>query len=69
MARPRLLDWMLAPIRRKAGPTTVVGVPGTAIYGGFVQTKETNSDLVGTQKYLTYSDMIANTAIIATGLR
>jgi hypothetical protein len=50
-------------------PTETVGAPGFAAYGGYVVTGELDSKLQGEQKYLTYSDIIANTAIVAAGVR
>lgn len=47
----------------------VVGHTGTAIYGGFIVEKEKNARLTGQQKYVTYSEMLANTAILAAGVR
>ena len=51
------------------GPFSVVGAPGTAIYGGQVVSKEKESRLIGRQKYITFSNMLANTAIVAAGVR
>ncbi len=46
-----------------------VGVAGTPVYGGFVSENEKLAKLMGRQKYITYSDMLANTEIVATGVR
>ena len=51
------------------GPFSVVGAPGTAIYGGQLVSKEKESSLQGRQKYITFSNMLANTAIVAAGVR
>mgnify|MGYP003624425419 CR=1 FL=1 len=51
------------------GPYSVVGAPGTAIYGGTIVSKETESRLQGRQKYITYSNMLANTSIVGAGVR
>tara|TARA_R110000737_G_scaffold47134_4_gene67049 strand:+ start:9777 stop:11288 length:1512 start_codon:yes stop_codon:yes gene_type:complete len=51
------------------GPFSVVGAPGTAIYGGQVVSKEVESRLQGRQKYITYSNMLANTSIVGAGVR
>lgn len=50
-------------------PFSVTGAPGTAIYGGFVLSKEKDHDLLGQQRYITYSDMLANVSIVAAGVR
>jgi hypothetical protein len=55
--------------RRQVPPTTTIGVGGTAIYGGFVQEGEKDSRLVGREKYKTFSDILANIPIVATGVR
>lgn len=46
-----------------------MGKPGTAIHGGFLVEKEKDSSLTGQTKYQTYSDMLANTSIVSTGVR
>lgn len=50
-------------------PFDTVGAPGTAIHGGFIVENEKDSRLTGTQKYVTYSNLLANTAIVAAGVR
>jgi len=55
--------------RTAANPRKTVGVGGTAVYGGYIQTKEKNSDLVGQKRYTTYSNILANTSIAAAGTR
>ncbi len=54
---------------RRVSPTETLGDPGTAVFGGFVETDEKSDRLIGTRRYITYSDMIANTTIIAAGIR
>ena len=46
-----------------------LGAPGTPIYGGYVQEHEEARALVGTEKYRTYSDFLANVSIVAAGVR
>lgn len=46
-----------------------IGAPGTAIYGGYIQEIEKSSALMGREKYRTYSDILANTSIVAAGTR
>jgi hypothetical protein len=53
----------------KQGITKPIGAAGTAVYGGYVQSNEKNAKLIGTSKYETYSEMLANITIIASGVR
>lgn len=50
-------------------PTRMQGAHGRAIYGGFVQDNEKSADLIGAEKYRTFSDILANTSIVAAGTR
>lgn len=66
------LDELLAPARRigqRTPPTRRAGVPGTAIYGGFIQPIERNAKLTGRERYRVYSDILANTSIVAAATR
>tara|TARA_R110002167_G_scaffold93122_2_gene249808 strand:+ start:7128 stop:8564 length:1437 start_codon:yes stop_codon:yes gene_type:complete len=51
------------------GPFSSIGAPGTAIYGGQIVSKETDASLLGRQRYITFSNMVANTSIVAAGVR
>lgn len=53
----------------KITPNKEMGVSGTAIYGGYVQSNEINPALSGQNKYRTFSDIMANTSIVAAGIR
>ena len=55
--------------RTEAEPFTPLGVPGTAIYGGFIVEQERDDRLTGSEKYRTYSDILANVSIVAAGTR
>ena len=55
--------------RRKPSPTSTVGVPGTAVFGGFVEVTEKNSQLTGTEQYRVYSDLLANVGIVSGSTR
>lgn len=46
-----------------------LGVGGTAVFGGFIQENEKDSDLLGRQKYATYSECLANVPIVAAAVR
>ncbi len=50
-------------------PTKSVGAPGFAIYGGYVLSQEKDARLQGTARYKTYSNILANTTIVAAGVR
>lgn len=54
---------------REGEARRVVGHPGTAIFGGFIVERERNARLTGVEKYRTYSEMLANTAIVSAGVR
>lgn len=53
----------------KPSPFQTVGAPGTAIYGGYIVENERDSRLTGTEKYRTYSNMLANVSIVSAGVR
>ena len=56
--------------RRRTSPTVTAGVPGVAVYAGYPQTGETSPELGSHEvKYRTYSNILANTAIVAAGVR
>lgn len=65
----RIQEVLKAAFGRKAGPSETVGVGGTRIVGGYIQSDETNARLTGTRKYKTFGDMIVNVDIVATGIR
>lgn len=55
--------------RRTVPPTVQAGVGGAVVHAGYVQENETNPVLIGREKYRTYSEILANTSIIAAGVR
>ena len=64
------LDNILARVRKpNVSPTKTIGVSGSAVYGGELQTNELNQDLVGTKRYQTYSDILSNVSVVAAGTR
>lgn len=69
MARLGLIDSLVSRFRRNVAPTKTAGAMGTAVYGGFLEEKETSPKLQGREKYKTYSNILANTAIVAAGVR
>lgn len=69
-ARARMEDSSVAPYRdQKFSPRDVLGVGGAVIYDGFLSEREKDPRLAGTQKYVTFSEIAANTSIVATGVR
>lgn len=52
-----------------ASPFKESGTSGTAVFGGYVEVKERNPKLIGENRYVTFSDMLANVSIIAAGIR
>ncbi len=68
-AAPAPIDPNLRRGHKTPQPTETVGAPGTAVYGGYVVNNEKDSRLQGQAKYTSYSDMLANTAIVAAGVR
>lgn len=54
---------------RQPSPFKGVGAPGTAVYGGFVIENEKDPRVAGVRKYRTYSDVIANVAIVGAAIR
>lgn len=66
----RFLDRFFAPFRsRRPAPQKTIGVSGAAAYAGFLQSNEKDRRLIGREKYLTYSNMLANISIVAAGTR
>lgn len=63
------IDTSLAGTSKKPSPFTSIGAPGTAIFGGFIVESERDPRLTGRQKFTTYSNMLANTSIVAAGVR
>lgn len=55
--------------RRRAQPFTEQGVGGTAIYGGYVENKETNANLIGSTRWRTAADLLSNISVIAASVR
>lgn len=55
--------------REQGRPYAQQGVPGTAVYNGYLVTAEKNPKLRGESKWVTYRDMMTNVAIVATGVR
>ena len=56
--------------RRAPAPTKTIGVPGTAVYGGYVNSGEKSPNLASREeKFKTYSEILANTSVVAAGTR
>lgn len=52
-----------------ARPSQVLGVPGTAVFGGYPQTTEQNAAVAGSRKWTTYASNLANRPAVAAGVR
>lgn len=63
-----LLD-SLRGARKPVNPLVTSGVSGTVATSGYLVTNEKSPNLVGQAKYITYSEFLANTSIIAAGVR
>lgn len=50
-------------------PMRTSGVGGTVVSGGFVVSKERNSDLTGDVRYRKFSEMLVNVAIVSAAVR
>lgn len=57
------------PTDMSASPEETKGSPGFANYNGFLEEKERNQALTGTTKYITFSNVLANTAVVGAGVR
>lgn len=55
--------------REPIKPTQTQGVSGTPIYGGFVNSPETNPELVGTQRYRRFGETMVNVSIVGASVR
>ncbi len=53
----------------RSNPMREVGVPGTPIYGGYIQESDINAKLRGTLKYKYFSETLVNVAIVGAGVR
>ena len=56
--------------KKVSSPTKTLGVTGTPLWNGYIQTKEKDPLLADARtRYITYSEIIANTTIVAAGIR
>jgi hypothetical protein len=54
---------------KKVNAKESIGTPGQVIYGGYLDNGESTSKLRGVTKYKTFSEILANTSIVAAGVR
>jgi hypothetical protein len=67
---PNLFQRLGAAFARPSGsPYKDSGVPGYAVYGGYLTKTERNAKLTGVQRFTTASEMLANISIVAGSLR
>jgi hypothetical protein len=62
---PRLFNAILP----RLSPYKDMGVAGTPVYAGYILSPERSSKLIGQEKYRTFADIMANTSIVAAGMR
>lgn len=55
--------------QERVDPETRRGVAGTAVYGGYIVSGEKDPRLTGTNRYTTYSNILANISIVAASVR
>ncbi|AKQ75846.1 portal protein [Roseobacter phage RDJL Phi 2] len=56
--------------KKTVAPTDTAGAPGVAVHGGVIQVEEKNANLASREeRYKTYSEILANTSIVAAGTR
>ena len=53
----------------RINPTDTVGAPGTAIYSGYIVESEKDAALTDRERYRAFSEALANTSIVAAGVR
>jgi len=63
------VDPSLGVQRTTPDPFQVVGAAGVAVYSGYLNQEEKDPALAGRQRFVTYSDVLANVAIVASGVR
>lgn len=56
-------------ISQRFRPTGTIGVGSTAIYGGYPERRETDATLIGREKYITFSNHLANISIVGASVR
>ena len=68
---PTLFDTLFSRFRsRSVEPTDTLGVPGTAVYGGYIEERENSRDVASHDaRHRTYADILSNTSIVAAGVR
>ena len=54
---------------RRVRPTKTVGVPGTAMFGGYPTSRERERKYVGREKFTTYSEAMVTSATLGAGVR
>lgn len=67
MANSKFIKQVLP--RRRARVTQTLGVPGTSVVGGYVQYDEQNANLVGSNKWISFSEALVNVGIVGAGVR
>lgn len=53
----------------RVAPMKTVGAPGFSVHSGYLDDREKQRELRGSEKYRTYSDLLANVSIVAASTR
>lgn len=64
-----LLNLFSKPAAKPPKPMVTEGGPGVAVFGGYVEEGEINPKVAGHNKWKTYSNLLANTSIVAASVR
>jgi hypothetical protein len=64
-----ILNLFSKPTAKPPKPMVSEGSPGVAVFGGYVNEVETNAKVAGHEKWRTYSNLLANTSIVAASVR
>jgi len=57
------------PPSQRVSPFKELGAAGFAVFGGRIANREKGTQVFGPQRWITYSDMVSNTSIVAAGVR
>lgn len=55
--------------RERTKPMSEQGVGGFAVYGGYINSPETNTELIGSNRWRTAADLLSNISIVAASVR
>lgn len=64
-----IFDSLVNQKKKSIAPTKTVGVTGAKVYSGYIDDKEKDARLRGSRRWITYSEMLSNTSIVAAATR